>query len=295
MTTTKLFEAKPAGSIFKDRRVLQSSDVTGKPLGRDAETQALAESIAPALSGLPGRDVFVFGKPGTGKTVCVRYVLDEAGKHVEEKGLDVFTIYVNAGRTRSPYYTLLEIVRAMGVSVHISGWQMSRLKQVFEKTKGDKPVIISVDEVDAILFKEREPLIYYLNRQPNTTLILVSNRFEDAAMLPERALSTLQPKLLMFEPYTAEEAKAILTERVEKALRPGVLSEDQLNLVAEVASKTGDIRDGFYFLLSAGLQAEREGCSKIETRHLEAAIKSETIIDWFKQSLERARRLKRGL
>jgi len=282
--------------IFRDKSWLQpSSDPPSRlPLGRDREVKALASSISDALQGGAGRNVFMFGKPGTGKTLCVHYVLDEARRYAEERSLAVFTVYVNAGRTRSPYYTMLEIVRAMGVAVPASGWQMARLKQVFEKTKGDKPIITAVDEVDALLLKQREPLIYYLNRQPNVTLILVSNRFEDTATLPERALSTLQPRLLMLEAYTAEEAKAILAERVEKAFRPGVLSEDLLNLVAEVSSKTGDIRDGFHILLSAGLQAERDGCSKLEPRHLEAAVKSETIIDWFKERLERARRLKRG-
>jgi len=50
---------------------------------------------------------------------------------------------------------------------------------------------VAIDEVDVLSLKEKEPLVYYLNRQPKTTLILISNKIEDAAQLPERALSTL--------------------------------------------------------------------------------------------------------
>jgi len=55
------------------------------------------------------RNIFIFGKPGTGKTLCVRYALDQLKSYAAEMRLDLGVVYVNAGRTRSPYYTMLEI------------------------------------------------------------------------------------------------------------------------------------------------------------------------------------------
>ncbi len=45
---------------------------------------------------------------------------------------------------------------------------------------------MAIDEVDALLAKQREPLVYYLNRLPGTTLILISNGFQDLKRLPPR-------------------------------------------------------------------------------------------------------------
>ncbi|MBS7623839.1 hypothetical protein KEJ39_09270 [Candidatus Bathyarchaeota archaeon] len=104
----------------------------------------------------------------------------------------------------NPYFTLMEVVRQLGVAVPSSGWQMTRLKEELERIIAPVPVPVAIDEVDAILFKEREPLVYYLNRLPNVTLVLVSNRFEDLAGVPARAKSSLQPVPVIFPPHTAE-------------------------------------------------------------------------------------------
>ena len=86
------------------------------------------------------------------------------------------------------------------MAVPSSGWQMTRLKQELERIIASTPVLIAIDEVDTLLFKEREPLVYYLNRLLNVTLVLVSNRFEDLSGLPERAKSSLQPIPVIFSP-----------------------------------------------------------------------------------------------
>lgn len=229
------------------------------------------------------RNLFIYGEPGTGKTVCVRYLLSEINRHAQETKTPVSAVYVNAGRTRTPYYTMLEIVKSLGLIVPDVGWQMFRLKRAFEDLLKDKAVVIAIDEVDTIIFKEKEPLVYYLNRQPKTTLVLVSNKIEDAAQLPERALSTLQPKIIMLEPYTKEEIGKILKERAEHSFQPGVVSEKLISAVAEAASNLADIRLGFSMLLSAGLAAERAGRETIDTEDVKSAIKSESKLDVLKK------------
>ncbi|MCS7115416.1 MAG: AAA family ATPase [Nitrososphaerota archaeon] len=271
-----LFDDRPGG-IFRDARWLQplSPPPSGKPLCRDNDLRFMASFLSELFKTGQARNLFIFGKPGTGKTVCVQYLIEEVEKHAEEKGFPVFTVYVNAGRTRTPYYTMLEVVRGLGLNVPDVGWQMFRLKQAFEKLLMDKSVVIAIDEVDSILQKEKEPIIYYLNRQPKTTLILISNKIEDATQIPERALSTLQPKLIPLDPYTKEETKEILQDRVKHAFHPSVLPDYLLDKVAEITSELGDIRLGFSILLSAGYSAERAGRAGITDEDIKSAIKSE--------------------
>jgi len=291
-----LFQARES-QIFKDAGWLQplSDPPSGKPLCRDEDLETMALFLSDVFKTGQARNLFIYGKPGTGKTVCVQYLLSEIRRHADEQRAPLVAVYVNAGKTRTPYYTMLEIVKSLGLSVPDCGWQMFRLKQAFENARKDRAIVVAIDEVDAIIFKEKEPLVYYLNRQPKTTLILLSNKIEDATSLPSRALSTLQPKLLRLEPYTDEEAKTILVERVEKAFQPGAISHKLLDIVAEVASKAEDIRLGFSILLSAGLFAEEDGKINVEIEDVESAVESEMRLGRIKGLMEQIKELKARL
>ena len=279
-----LFKSRE-NSVFKEAAWLQplSDPPSDKPLCRDEDLKTMALFLSDVFKTGQARNLFIYGKPGTGKTVCVQYLLSEIRRHAHEKHVPLAAVYVNAGKTRTPYYTMLEIVKELGLNVPDRGWQMFRLKQALENARKDRAIAVAIDEVDAIIFKEKEPLVYYLNRQPKTTLILLSNKIEDATSLPNCALSTLQPKLLRLEPYTPKEAKTILAERVEKALQPGAISDKLLDIVAEATSKAEDIRLGFAILLSASLQAEKAGKTTIEADDVRFAIKNEMRLERLKE------------
>jgi len=290
---TTLFKTRES-RIFKDPQWLQplSDPPNGRPLCRDPDLELMALNLEQVFTTGQATNLFICGKPGSGKTVCLLYLLDQIQKHAEESDLPVVSVYVNAGRTRTPYFTMLELVRRLGHDVPDSGWQMFRLKQVFSDFLRRISVVIGIDEVDALLLKEKEPLIYYLNRQPGTTLILVSNRLEDATTFPERAQSTLRLELIGFQPYTMVEAEIILQERVERAFQPNVISKKLLRIVAEAASTAGDIRLGFSILLSAGVLAEREGRARVDFGDVERATRNEAIMEQLQAIKDLKKKLK---
>jgi cell division control protein 6 len=294
MKALTLFEEKPC-RIFRDASWLQplSPPPSGAPLCREKDLRFMATFLSDVFRTGQARNLFIFGKPGTGKTLCVQYLLREIEKHAKDKGIPVLEVYVNAGRARTPYYAMLEIVKGLGLNAPSAGWQMFRLKQAFEGLLKDKSVVVAIDEVDAILQKEKEPLIYYLNRQPKTTLILISNRIEDAAQLPERLLSTLQPKLVGLDPYKPEEAKAILLDRVKHAFQPDTISENLLDVVANLTSEVGDVRLGFSILLSAGQSAERDERTSITTEDVKSAIENEKTTEILKAIGQLKKRLEK--
>jgi len=274
ISTESSSSSESGGSkIFADRRWLQptSEPPTPFPNGREVYVSTLNNLLAPAPSGDAGKNVYAVGPPGTGKTLTIRYVLDTLKEHVKGTGISVHVAYVNAGRTRSPYFTLLEIVRSLGLNVPSSGWQFSRLKEEFEKQRGGKACIIAIDEADTLLLKVREPLLYYLNRQENITLILITNRWDDLTALPARARSTLQAAPLIFQPYTAPEAVRILKERAQLAFKVGVADDQALDYAAALVAEAHDIRVGFNLLLTAGILAESQGRVKVDLVDLKRA------------------------
>ena len=271
-----LFTSEPS-SILQEPKWLQplSDPPHGRPICRDAYLKLMAKHLADLFRTGQARNLFIYGGPGTGKTLCVRHLLNEVARHASETNAPILTAYVNAGKTRTPYYTMAEIVKQLGVNVPSAGWQMFRLKHAFESLLTDKSALIAIDEVDSILFKEKEPLVYYLNRQPKTSLILISNSVDDVVKLPERALSTLQPVLIHAEPYTAEEIEQIFKERVERAFKPETISDVLLTMIAKTACEVGDVRFGFRVLLTATLLAEKAGRQRTEAADIASAVEEE--------------------
>jgi Cdc6-like AAA superfamily ATPase len=154
------------------------------------------------------------------------------------------------------------------------GWQFFRLKQAFENTLKERPALIAIDEVESILFKEKEPLIYYLNRQPKTTLILISNKLSQATQLPERCLSTLQPMTILFKPYSEAEAFQILKARTQHAFKPNVISDELLGAIAKSTEDMADIRLGMSILQTAGQSAEQGQRTTINKEDVQFGIET---------------------
>ncbi|MGD0449946.1 MAG: AAA family ATPase [Candidatus Bathyarchaeia archaeon] len=270
-----LFETRKS-NILQDAVVLdaQSEPPGGTPLCRETYLASMASNISSIFTSGRARNLFVWGPPGTGKTTSIQYLLKETQQHSKDITCPVAAAYVNAGRTRNPYYTLLEILKQLNIEVPEIGWQFFRLKQAFESTLKEKPVLIAIDEVESILFKEKEPLIYYLNRQPKTTLILISNKLSQATQLPEKCLSTLQPMMILFNPYSASEAFQILKARAQRAFKPNVISDELLCTIAKATEDMADIRLGMSMLLTAAQSAETSQKTTINNEDVQFAIEN---------------------
>jgi cell division control protein 6 len=279
-----LFANDKAGILLEPKWLQPLSDPPdGKPLCCDGYLRLMARYLADIFTSGQARNLFIYGPPGTGKTACVMYVLNEVAKRAAEVNAKVKTAYVNAGKTRNPYYTMAEIVKQLGIDVPGAGWQMFRLKQAFEGVLAEKSLLIAIDEVDSILFKEKEPLVYYLSRQPRTTLILISNDMDDVVKLQQRALSTLQPVLIGTTPYTSEEIKQILKQRIERAYKPNAITDKMLNMIAKTAAEVGDIRFSFQVLLTAALLAEKNHRETISAEDIASALEKENRIRKLKE------------
>lgn len=264
--------------ILKDPRWLLplSEPSGGEPIGRLLDLETLEFYFSEVFSAGQGVNLFVCGNPGTGKTLCVKHILNHICKHAQEYDIPVATVYVNAGKTITPYFTLLELVKGLGQQVASKGFQMYRLKQAFESVLKEKAVVACIDDVQS-LSRKRESLIHYLNRE-QANLILVSNKLNYVTSLEEHELSTLQLRVIEFAPYSLAEAYDILRDRAEKAFYPNVMSRKFLKEAANHASEAGDIRLGFAILLNAGLLAQKQGKPKVEQEDLDSAIRHATLV-----------------
>ena len=89
---TKFLETKP---IFSNRETLTISFTPGTIPHRERQINDLGRILTPALKGGRPSNIFLYGRPGTGKTLVSRFVGYELEKISEQNGKRVKVVYVN--------------------------------------------------------------------------------------------------------------------------------------------------------------------------------------------------------
>ena len=64
-------------AVFANREVLSPHYVPKHLLFRERQINEIEKSLTPSLRGERGRNVFIYGKTGTGKTSCIKHVVDK--------------------------------------------------------------------------------------------------------------------------------------------------------------------------------------------------------------------------
>jgi cell division control protein 6 len=224
--------------------------------------------------------VFIFGLTGTGKTAVARYVL----KRLEDKALEARTrvrgIYINVRHRETPYRILADIAESIGLRVPFTGLSTGevygRIVRWLRRSSG--VYIVVLDEIDFLVKKHGDDLLYKLTRineltQPSKVSIIgITNSVRFVESLDPRVRSSLGEEEMVFPPYNAEQLKDILSERASEAFNPGVLEPDVIPLCAALAAREhGDARRALDLLRVAGEIAERNGESRVSTKHVYTA------------------------
>jgi cell division control protein 6 len=240
--------------MITDARALDVDAVPSEILRRNAELNALSNALEPLLDGDRGDHSLVFGEPGTGKTACARYTLD----NLERELVDVRTKYVNCFRHHSKFAILYSLVDGVGGAMDIKPHSTPHDK-LYQRLRDadDKPYVVILDEVDQLDAKDE--VLYELLSQRHIYLIAIANKPDQLMQrLDDRVASRLRGRTpIEFDPYPTDELVAILEKRAEHGLRPGAVADGVLEEIAESAA--GNARVAIQTLREAALEAEREG------------------------------------
>ncbi|HPM85882.1 MAG: AAA family ATPase [Candidatus ainarchaeum sp.] len=275
-----VFESSKVVSLFKDERVLYPDFVPDVLPFRDEEVSELVFCLKPASIGRKPTNVFVFGKPGTGKTVTLKYVLNELKDYSDRaKG-----IYINCFEYSSKQSILARIANILGVAVPTRGVSSQevflRIIAVMKTTKVI-PIII-FDEAEQLLSDDStKDILYDLSRLPEQQkvllgLVFISNDSFFLSNIDDRVKSSLQCSKIPFEPYTVPELKEILLARTKFAFFDYSLDKEVIPLCAAHAFKMGgDSRVALSVLLKAGRLAERKNSKTVSIVHVRASFLEE--------------------
>jgi len=264
--------------IFGKREVLSPHFTPSKLLYRESEINNIEKALAPSLKGERGRNLFIYGKTGTGKTSCTKYVIEEV-KNLPNTRAKL--CYINCRIYNSRFRVLNKIIGDHLPTYAKRGYGAVDLYEKLTSwiEEDSKILVVVLDEID--LVKDLDDLVYTLTRinsdirAGGVTIIGISNKVSFKDELDPRSLSTLYETELVFAPYYATELYAILKDRVTDGFKRGIVKDDVLHFVAALAAKEGgDARFSLKVLTKAGELAEEHDRDEVSMKEAQEAAKS---------------------
>lgn len=271
--------------IFKDKSTLQSNYKPANIQHREEYLQEIAKILAPALRKERPSNLFIYGKTGTGKSLCVNHVLNKILNVSTAREIPLEIISINCKLKKvadTEYRILLEILKQLGKEMPSTGISTNELyKELYEQIESQKrTVILVLDEIDSLIIKAGDEILYNLTRinpelkQSEICIVGITNDLMIMDTVDARVKSSLSEEEIVFLPYNAVQIKDILEDRSLLAFREGVLNEEVLpRCAAYSAREHGDARRALELLRFAGELAEREGSEKVLPEHIDNADK----------------------
>ncbi|HOX35127.1 MAG TPA: ORC1-type DNA replication protein [Methanoregulaceae archaeon] len=291
-----------SNKIFKDREVLRHSYRPQILPHRKPQIDEIASILAPSLRNETPSNILIYGKTGTGKTACVRYVGTELEKVSSNMGTLCRIVHLNCEVIDTQYRVLAQIAKELSgiddvgsdkTKTHIpmTGWPTD---QVYAEMKNQLDssravLVIVLDEIDKLVKKSGDDTLYNLTRinsdlkNSKVSIIGISNDLSFKDFLDPRVLSSLSEEELVFPPYNAPQLVDILAQRAEGAFIPGAISEGVIPLCAALAAQEhGDARRALDLLRISGELADRDESGKVTEDHVkqaQAKIETDSMIE----------------
>lgn len=268
---------------------LQTHHIPDEIFHRDEYIQKINTNVfQPPLNGNEPENMFIYGGPGTGKTMTVKKLYRDAKSLETEDSYDSGRcVYINCKKMSTPNQA------AKAIQNELTGSSMSkkplhtRLQTIFNYVdENDVHLIVILDEVDRLFGTQKDNeaadnFIYSLVRareqgdilNGSISLVCISNRMDTKQLLQEGTVSSFSHNWLKFDQYDEDQLHDILMQRCEQALR---MDDDQLQLICReiaefAAERDGDARTAINMMRLAGKAAQRDSRSTIKLDDIDEA------------------------
>lgn len=288
--------------IFTNKELLEISHLPDEDriVGRDNEISDLANAANPAIFGQSPSNVLIYGKTGTGKSLCAKYVAQRLIRTADEEGVDAAFAYVDCAQDTTETQAVQTIASALntpdtteiripdkGLSTATYYKRMWNLLDIQYDV-----VIIILDEIDKL---DSDDILMQLSRAGEAGKLSrckigvtsISNKIKYKDRMDERVKSSLCEREFVFPPYNATQLEKIMAARAD-AFHDGVLDSSVIPRAAALAAREhGDARKAIDILRYAGEIAQTTNADTVREQFvIEARERAET---------DRFRELIRGL
>lgn len=265
--------------IFVNKELLEINHLPdqGRIVGRNEEIKKLANAMNPAIFGQSPSNVLIYGKTGTGKSLCAKYVSRRLKDTAREEGVTVASAYVDCAQDTTDTQAVQTIASSLNnpertdINIPEKGISTAtyykRLWTILDQEYD--VVLIILDEIDKL---DDDSILMQLSRAGEAGKIAsckigvigISNKIMYTERMDERVKSSLCEREFVFPPYNADQLNDIMEARSD-AFREGVLSSSVIPRAAALAAKEhGDARKAIDILRYAGEIAQSRGLDKVQ-------------------------------
>jgi len=252
--------------IFVNKELLEISHLPEEDriVGRDEEIKQLANAVNPAIFGQSPSNVLLYGKTGTGKSLCAKYVSRQLVDTAADEGISAAYAYVDCAQDSTETQSVQTIADSVNTDendIYIPDKGIStatyykRLWRILDMRYD--VVLIILDEIDKL---EDDDILMQLSRAGEAGkiehckigVIGISNKIKYKDRMDERVKSSLCEREFVFPPYDANQLNEIMSARSD-AFREGVLEDGVIPRAAALAAREhGDARKAIDILRYAG-------------------------------------------
>ncbi|MCQ2971221.1 cell division control protein 6 [Methanobrevibacter gottschalkii] len=265
-------------TIFKDKRPLDHRWLPDKLVHREEQIRQIAKNWIDVLSNVTPSNVTLYGKTGTGKTAASKFAREQLIDIARKKNIFVKVEYIRCTDYTTEYQVIAELCNKLGRDVPNRGWTkgevVNTFRDIFKTNAFGKKLhlIVILDEIDILLDKDGDGILYTLTRTENVSVLCISNYLDFKNLIKSRVTSSLNDKEIVFPPYGADQLSDILKERAELSFNENVLENDVIPLCSAMAAKEeGDARYALDLLKNAGELAFDEDSEKVTNNHVKRA------------------------
>jgi len=272
--------------IFANKELLEISHLPGEGriVGRDDEISQLATAVNPAIFGQSPSNVLIYGKTGTGKSLCAKYVSRRLIETAGDEGVTATFAYVDCAQDTTETQAVQTIaasvndVEATDINIPDKGLSTStyykRLWRILDQRFD--VVLIILDEIDKL---SDDDILMQLSRAGEAGKITdcklgvlgISNKIQYKDRMDERVKSSLCEREFVFPPYDANQLRNIMDARSD-AFRDGVLEPSTIPRAAALAAREhGDARKAIDILRYAGEIAQSNGSTTVREQFVTQA------------------------
>lgn len=276
-------------NIFKDKAPLDHRYLPDKLVHRDEQIKQIAKCWVDVLNNVTPSNVTLYGKTGTGKTAASKFAREQLLDISRKKNIFLKVEYIRCTDYTTEYQVLAELCNKLGRDVPNRGWTKGEVVNTFRdifrtNAFGRKlHLIVILDEIDILLGKDGDGILYTLTRTDNVSVLCISNYLDFKNLIKSRVTSSLNDKEIVFPPYGANQLSDILSERAHLSFNEDVLDDDVIPLCSAMAAKEeGDARYALDLLRNAGEIAVYDDSKNVTSDHVKRAkdtIEHNKVID----------------